>query len=314
MVNNKKSKVSEMKFDVAIPTYKRRKVLEECLNSIYKQDLSPERIFIVDDGDLPEDFISKHKKKAENEGINLIHYKKNHPEEPRGSNESKNKAFELAKEKIAFLFDDDVVLRENFFEEIRNLWEENKEDDSLIGVSGIAENYRKKRRLEKAYNRIFGLTSNYDWDVNDAAFQVWDTGIEEVKKGYYMSGFCCSFRVEKAREIKFTVFKGGRAGGADPDFALKAKKEGYHFLINPKAKVIHNQTELSREKAFRTGFKESSNRKITFKNNCEKTLKNRLWFIWANIGWILRQFLTGNFRKGLGMIYGLFHKDNKNKK
>jgi hypothetical protein len=29
--------------------------------------------------------------------------------------------------------------------------------------------------------------------------------------------------------------------------------------------------------------------------------------LWANIGWILRQFLVGHFSKGMGMIKGLFN-------
>jgi GT2 family glycosyltransferase len=304
----------KMNFEVVIPTYKRKSDLRKCLDSIYKQEILPIKILLVDDDKLPNDFISHEKSRFLKKGVEIYHYVKNHNKEARGSNESKNIGLKIANEKIVFLFDDDVVLKNNFFKEIMNTWEKNEEENNLIGISGIAENYRKKRSLEKVYNKIFGLTGKHKWDVNDVAFQSWDTSIKEIEKGHYMSGFCCSLDRALANEIKFTIFKGGRAGGADPDFSLKAKNKGYYFLINPKAKVVHNQSPASREKAFETGFKETINRKTTFKNNCEKAFKNHLWFYWANIGWILRQFLTGRFLKGFGMIKGLLISTNEKRK
>ncbi len=301
-----------MNFEVIIPTYKRENDLKNCLNSIYKQEVLPVRIILVDDDKLPNDFIYHEKSRFLKKGVEIYHYIKNHKHEPKGSNESRNKGMELAKEEIVFIFDDDVTLKVHFFKEIINTWQKNKEEINLIGVSGIAENYRKKGILEKTYNKIFGLTGKYKWDVNDIAFQCWDTSIKKTEKGYYMSGFCCSYKRNIASKIKFTLFKGGRGGGVDPDFSLKAKKRGHYFLINPKAKVVHNQSPASRERAFETGFKETVNRKTTFKNNCEKTFKNYLWLYWASVGWILRQFLTGKFLKGFGMIKGLFTMVKKN--
>jgi hypothetical protein len=34
-------------------------------------------------------------------------------------------------------------------------------------------------------------------------------------------------------------------------------------------------------------------------------MKNYLWFAWANIGWVSKQFFIGKFAKGAGMIKGL---------
>ena len=67
----------------------------------------------------------------------------------------------------------------------------------------------------------------------------------------------------------------------------------------------------SRDNAFTAGEKESYNRRIIYKENVKKTFFKRIKFVWSNIGWILRQFLGGRFLKGLGMIRGLFKKQNK---
>lgn len=297
-----------MEFSIVVPTYNREKDLKECIKSIIVQSCLPSEVIIIDDGNLHKNFIENTGKKLESKEINLVYYEKDHLSEPRGSNESRNIGIEIAKEDIVFIFDDDTVLTEDFLSEIMNTWDKNKNDNKLVGVSGIAENYRKKDFLEKTYNKFFGLSSRFAWDVNNVAFQVWDMSIKNTQKGYYMCGFCCSYRKDIAKNIKFTIFKGGRGGNVDPDFSLKAKNKGYYFLINPKAKVIHNRSPISREKSFVTGFKESSNRKISFENNCEKTFKNYIWFYWANTGWILRQLFSGKFMSGIGMIKGLAEK------
>jgi len=80
---------------------------------------------------------------------------------------------------------------------------------------------------------------------------------------------------------------------------------GYFFIIEPEAKVIHNISNINRENKYLMGIKESYNRKIIFKNNCEQSLKSYLYFYWAFFGWLLRQFIAGNIIKALGMIKGM---------
>lgn len=297
-----------MNFSVVIPTYNREKDLKECLNSVLKQTIFPSEILIIDDGDLPEEFIQKTKSNFERRGINFIYYKKDHKKEPRGLSESKNIAVNLVNNEIFFILDDDLILENDFFEEIIKVWQENK-DDNLIGVGGIIKNNRKKGKLEKIYNQIFGLTSYYKWDINNVGFQVWDEGIIKREKGYYAHGGVCSYKRSLVKKLGgFTTFSGGRTALEDVDFCLRAKNKGYYFIVEQKAKVFHNHKSTKKESEFLMGLKESYNRKIIFKNNCQKSFKNYLWFYWANFGWILRQFLAGHFLKGAGMIKGLVTK------
>jgi len=297
-----------MNFSVTIPTYNREKDLEDCIKSILDQTASPHEILVIDDGELSEKFLQKIKEASKNKLIDFVYYKKNHKHKRRGLSESKNKALKLAKSDIIFILDDDVVLCEdNFFEKIIDIWRQNT-DRNLVGVGGAIKNDRKKNKLEEKYNYIFGLTGDYAWDVNDVGFQVWDSGVKETTKGYYAHGGVCSYNKKLAQELGFTTFGGGRTALEDVDFSLRAKNKGYYFLFEPNAKVIHNQSPVAREKQNLCGFKEGHNRKIIFKNNCKKNIKNYLWFFWANVGWILRQFLVGNYAKGLGMIKGLIIK------
>jgi GT2 family glycosyltransferase len=296
-----------MNFSVVIPTYNREKDLLGCVESVVRQAILPNEIIIIDDGNLPMEFVDSIKTIFNNSKTSFRYYKKEHFNEPRGLSESKNIGLKIASNEILFILDDDLILEGDFFKEIIMVWQENK-DDKLIGVAGIIKNNRKKSMVERIYNKIFGLTSKYSWDVNSVGFQVWNDGIQKKEKGYYAHGGVCSYSKNLAQKLIFTTFSGGRTALEDVDFCLRAKNRGYYFIIEPKARVLHKQSPASKEKNFLIGFKESYNRKIIFKNNCRKSIRNFFWFYWANIGWILRQFLVGHFSKGAGMIKGLFVK------
>ena len=300
-----------MKFSIVIPTYNREDDLNKCLNSILIQNNKPGEVIVVDDGDLSDVFINNLKDKFIKNGIDVIYYKKNHEVERRGSSESRNKALELIQNKIFFILDDDVVLEKDFCDKIMEVWRENENDQNLLGVGGIIKNRRKRLSVENIFNYIFGLRSKYKWDVNRVCFQVWNEEISRVAKGYYAHGGVCSYNLEKARRLKFTTFSGGRTALEDVDFCVRAKKMGFHFLIQPEAQLFHYPSKASREAMFVMGYKEGKNRKIIFRSlNKKPSLFLKTWFMWANIGWILRQFLVGNFRKGMGMVKGVFSKIN----
>ncbi len=296
-----------MNFSVVIPTYNREKDLLGCVESIVGQMVLPSEVIVIDDGALPKESIEKIGTILQNCKVNLRYYKKNHSQEPRGSSASRNIGLKIASNEILFILDDDLILDQEFFDGIMRVWQKNK-DENLIGVGGIIINNRKKGGLEKIYNKIFGLTSKYSWDVNAVGFQIWDNWIQKKEKGYYAHGGVCSYNKNLAQKVVFTTFSGGRTALEDVDFCLRAKNRSYYFIIEPKARVFHKQSLVSKEKNFLIGFKEGYNRKIIFKNICKKNIKNLLCFYWANIGWTLRQFLAGHFSKGTGMIKGLFTK------
>jgi GT2 family glycosyltransferase len=277
------------------------------LNSILIQTKIPNELIIVDDGNLDSNFINDYRDKFQNKDVNFIYYKKNHKKESRGSSESRNKSLELISNEIFFIFDDDVVLEKDFCEVIVSQWNKIKNTDELICVGGIIKNNRKKLKLEKYFYYFFGIKSKYDWDVNKVGFQIWNDEIKESSLGYYIHGGASSYNLTKTKELRFSVFSGGRTALEDVDFCLRAKKKGYKFLIDPKAKLYHFHSKVSREGIYLAGLKESQNRKLIFKSlNKKPGLFLWTWFYWSNFGWILRQFLVGNFRKGLGMMQGLF--------
>lgn len=294
-----------MKFSVVIPTYNREKDLSELLETILKQTLNPKEVIVIDDGNLSADFIQMQGFNFKEKRGEFIYYKKDHSKERRGLSESKNIGLKLAKNEIVFILDDDVLLDENFFEEIMKIWEENQNNEKLIGVGGWVKNQRKKTFLEEIYNKIFGLSSKIPWDVNEVGYQVWNTNLKEPVKSFYIEGCLSSFRKNKLEKLgNFLTFAGGRTALEDVELCFRAKKSGFYFFINPKAKALHKKSQTSRENDFLIGFKESQNRKIIFEKHCKKDLFHKIWFFWASFGWILRQILVGHFKRVLGMIKG----------
>jgi len=154
-----------MNFSVIIPTYDRENALTACIDSICHQTLCPKEVVIIDDGALSQKFISDIKEKLASLDIELNYYRKDHSKHPKGSAESRNVGMDLANYEILFILDDDLILDPDFFEQIMIAWQEEK-NERLIGVGGAIKNNRRKGRLERCYNKIFGLTSRHTWDVN----------------------------------------------------------------------------------------------------------------------------------------------------
>lgn len=287
---------------VVIPTKDREKDLVECVQSITKQITLPEEVIIIDDGDISDIEKNSIESLLRNSSIEFQYFKKDIP----GLAESRNLGAQKASNNIVLYLDDDVILRENYITLLKKEWEKNKHDLNLGGVGGIIENFRKISFLEKIFNKIFLLNSTISWDITDIGFQVWNPAIKKTEKVFYLSGGISSFRKDLIQKIPFRALSSGRTALEDVDFFIRAKKHGYYFIIVPEAKLFHKESSVSRESNFVTGKKEGFNRCIIFKDNVQKNLKNYLKFFWSSIGWTLRQFLAGNFSKGLGMIKGYF--------
>lgn len=294
-----------MTFSVAIPTYNRPEALVTCLRAVLAQSLLPQEILIIDDGSLDQGLVEAYRNEAERGGVFLTYYKKNQTTERRGLAESKNIALEKATGEIIFFLDDDIVIQTGFLATIMGDWQKRSADSKLIGIGGVIVNNRLVSRCEKIYHQIFGLSSNQAWDVTAVGFQVWNDQLKNVSDGYYAHGGLVSLRRLTARDLGFTVFSGGRTSLEDVDFCFRAKKTGFHFVIQPAAQADHNCSQETREGAYLSGQKESQNRIEIFNQQVQKNFKNRSLFFWSMFGWILRQFLAGHFAKGLGMLRGL---------
>ncbi|MEA3248866.1 MAG: glycosyltransferase [Patescibacteria group bacterium] len=293
-----------MEINVAIPTYNRPDDLRRCIDAVIKQSLVPHEVMVVDDGNLSAEMIAGLRGMLEAVGSKLVYIKKDHDRIGRGTSESRNLIM-FASHNPVLVIDDDIVLDPDCILNMAKAWSES-EDDSFIGVGGVISNNRHITAPERLYNRLFSLGSESTWDINDVGYQVWDDSIKRREKGHYAHGGFCMYRPEFAREILFPVFQDGKDLLEDIHFALVAKILGYWFIIEPKATCLHLHSKAARRGQFSSGFRESVNRKIIFRDLCGQGRRNCLRFAWASFGWVLRQFLAGHFFRGAGMTAGMF--------
>jgi GT2 family glycosyltransferase len=289
-----------MLFTLVIPTYNRPEDLQRAVASILAQTVLPGELLIIDDASLSEEILGEFSVACSDREIVFTYYKKDHRLERRGLAESKNRALELAQHDVIFI-DDDIVLDSDFVEYIQRTWK-TFDEENMIGVGGMISNNRTQGVMERVFHRLFGLCSDVPWDVTSTGFQVWDESLDEVAPVQYVHGGLCALKKELAQTLRFPVFEGGRTGLEDVDFAWRAKQAGYFFVMQPKARALHLHSQTSRETVFAEGVKESRNRRDMYHRLGEG---GRILFAWNMLGWILRQFLSGHFVKGLGMIRGL---------
>lgn len=294
---------------VVVPTYKRETELGVCLESVLSQSVLPAEILVIDDDAVSEAFLTDWRARCAARGVSFRYRRKNHAVERRGLSESKNLALVEATGEIVFFFDDDVILHPGFLAAVMAEWNGPRgADPALLGVGGLISNARPSNALERAFNALFGLTGECAWDVNPVAYTVWDEGIVETVKGYYLHGGVSSYRRAEAAKLGFATFSGGRTALEDLDFCLSAKRRGYHFLIVPAAKVLHNHSPVSREAEYLIGVKDSLNRREIYSRLGLHGWYGRAWFAWAGVGWVLRLVLGLRFSGAAGRVAGFLQR------
>ena len=295
-----------MQFSVIIPTYKRSDALTTTVQSLLLNTRLPNEILIIDDDTIPSELLTSLTSEAGDKGVPLKYHKKDHTQMRRGLSESKNWAATLATEDIIFYLDDDVVLDREYCTELMKVWEEHGEEEYLIGVGGRISNNRPTGRFEQIYRTLFGLTGECAWDVNAVGFQVWDEGVTDTQKSYYLHGGVSSYRRELINQNPFATFSGGRTGLEDVEHCLRAKRASYHFYYTPHAHLTHHPAPAGREAIQAAAEKEGINRREIFVRHCDSSTLARFHFAWANVGWIGKKVFSLQLRAAQGLMAGLF--------
>lgn len=286
-----------MTLSVIIPTKDRPDDLQECLASIARQTLPPKEVLIVDDGELSEAFVAELANLIP--GITLHYIKKSPPDLAA----SRNLGAREASAEIVLFLDDDVIPDKNYIEEIWGIWQKTR-DPAVAAVGGVIGNHRRKRGLERFFEKLFFLSSRRSWDVTDWGFQIWDPFPPKPVRGFYCYGGISSYRRDVLLQLPFRSLSPGRTALEDVDWCLRAKKLELQMIVTPAARLFHKTSRTSRDAEFTIGVKEGYNRSLIFATDCPPNLSNRFKFWVASAGWILKLLLAGWWSRAFGIVFG----------
>lgn len=211
---------------VIIPTFNRKKMLVECLDSVEKSTYTNLEVLVADDAstDDTEHTMRKYEKRKK------VTYLRNSREHLLSA--TINRAVKRSRGELIFILDDDNVIDRDCITQLVSTFEKFEE----VGIVGpLALYYSHPDVIMHAGTKRSGFARGF---TSPHAGEKWRN---QIKEGEEVEDFgnAFMFRREAAK----------RAGlwdllvpfqGEDGDFEARVKKAGYRIVINPKAKTYHN--------------------------------------------------------------------------
>jgi len=282
------------KISVVIPTYNRVEDLKECLNSIFNQTVLPQEVIIVDNAknNNLEKIILNFSKKIKKKNI-ILKYIRN--EKENSANIARNIGVENSTGEIIFVFDDDIILKENYIEKILIIY---KTYPQAKCVQGYIENKKQISKLGNFLCRLFFLDN---FQKNKCQILVSVSGIypsilDKTINCQWLSGANHSFKKEIFKEIKYDENLKKYSDGDDIEFSYRIfKKYPNSLYMTPEAKLIHKVSKEGRSLEKELIFMKEIYNLYLFYKLFEPTFKNKLIYIWSRLGKIIFVFISAIF-------------------
>ncbi|MGI9275468.1 MAG: glycosyltransferase family 2 protein [Endozoicomonas sp.] len=271
-----------------IPTYHRPDDLNNCLESILRQTALPTELIIVDDGDLPGfpmqgDF--------EKRGVRCKFLEKEIP----GVTESRNLGAKSASGDILIFLEDDVVLFDDYIEQLLSTFERHAGTD-VAGVGGIIDNDRfqsAKVMLQRIPNLLFGMSGLREGRILRSGFAT-DYGsterpIREEQDVDFLLGGVSAFKRSVFDEFQFSnryKSKNGYGQGEDKEFSYRVSRK-YRLLVNPKARLYHYCAPKTDYNRHIRGRATVLSKYYFFRDQVKKSPVDWFFFWYATFGYVL---------------------------
>ena len=226
-----------MTFSIVIPTKDRHNELLTLLKSILKQTLIPNQIIIIDQSKnsflLKKNLLNKITQKK-------IIYDYMHDESISGLVEAKQRSLKLNKCDYISFFDDDIVLENNYFENLHFVFKGNQ---SIVGLNGKILNYPKVSFLKRI---IFKLTHFGLFNDNRISNQLKSSNNDSLIKISVLSGGLSTWNRNIFDKVQFDIFNKFHAY-EDQEFSIRVKKYiSKELYLASGAKLYHNHSEINR--------------------------------------------------------------------
>lgn len=263
---------------VIIPTKNRPADLGTTLKSVLTQSLAPTQLIIVDQSLTNESRLEVERVFAACGGRGIELRSIRDPGIPGGA-VARNKAMDFATGNIWLFLDDDVILEPTFLEELVRAYGRRPE---AAGISGIVTNYALPSRAFRLWRWLFARGPFHD----ERQWIYWNAERlrnEEPIRVSKLGGGLMSFRAEVIRGMRFDDNLVGVSDGEDVDFCMRLGPKAALFVA-PRARLLHRQSPSGRELDHQLR-REARAKHYLYYRNWNHGIRNKLYFIWLNVGY-----------------------------
>lgn len=288
-----------MHVSVIIPTYNRVKDLDECLDSVIIQTISPYEVIMVDDSENNE--IKKLVERRNDEFTGkkiLLRYFKNKRE--KSLTIARNYGIRKAAGDIILFLDSDVVLDKNYILEILKVY---KEKPEAIGVQGLIQTTRKdrtliRRSMDMLYKIFYiKLDEKNKFQVLPSMGISFPSVVDEVINCEWLSGANQAYKKEIFKEFKFDENLKRYCWGEDQDTSYRIfKKYTKSLFMTPYAKLTHKASQEGRHLKRDVVYMDVIYYTYLFYKNIDQTRKNKLIYLWSRTGRIFIKLIFFVFK------------------
>ncbi|OGH05872.1 MAG: hypothetical protein A2W22_02785 [Candidatus Levybacteria bacterium RBG_16_35_11] len=271
-----------MTFSIIIPTKDRTDDLKNCVRSIIKQTVLPQELIIVDASSDSIGAVNQENcKKIIEDKVKLI-YIKSTP----GSNRQRNTGADHACGEIIFFIDDDIVLKEDYFEKILEVYEIKKALNTG-GVQGTTIlNYFNQTWISRTFRKLFFMTRASISEKSrflPSLGYVYISMPKEIIEVEAMSSGLCSYYKNIFNEFRFDEkFEACQ----DLEISYRVSRK-YKLFQTPYALLTHNHSTSTHLSSLQHNKRHIINTYRLAKKYLPKRNKNWLAYYWSVLGEII---------------------------
>lgn len=268
------------KTSVIICTKNRMEETIRCIDSILVQTYFTSEIIVVDASESQE-LASRFKRLNDGGKIKIIYIHS----EP-GLTQQRNLGVRASCGDIVFFFDDDIVLKRDFIQEIIRIFERDPQK-KIGGVMGDITNVYKARADEaswvKLFRCIFFLPGFGNGKFCLSGFNTGLHGTRKIAYTEFLSGGLTAYRREVLDEFSFDENLRGCSTMEDVDFSYRVSRK-YHNVFNPYARCTHFPSPKDRLSSKTRRNLLIVNHTYLFRKNIPQTLLHKIAFRISLIG------------------------------
>lgn len=226
-----------MTFSIVIPTKNRPTELTAVIDSIMAQTRIPDQLIIIDQSSPDKVVREKVNMLANEKGVHLDYI---HDETITGLVQAKAVSIPYNRCDYISFFDDDIVLKKNYFKVINFTLNKNP---SIVGLNGRILNYPKVSLLKSI---IFKLTHFGLFNDNRISNQLKSSKTGSLIKLSVLSGGLSTWNRSVFEKVQFDTFNKFHAY-EDQEFSIRVKKYiSKELYLTTEAELYHNHSEVNR--------------------------------------------------------------------